>query len=471
MKPVHRTGVIVAAGIVIATAVAVMLAVFPREDAAGGPSAPLVAVPPPAGVPAQTPFGPSRADAGPAVAPGRPTEIADLWLACPVLGEGDWHRGLTEECLAALEARFLPMPVSPAILPFSPPLTWNDVFADVGGKIELVEAALADTACDVPDGEIRPDLAVRCAARTMAELQVLRETCAKNLWRFSSTRVPRGGWPRVDRTSYLANITEPMRDLAVARWAEYAPDQQAYVEGKRRAEDRYFRTPWKRAKCAGADGWLDWIGGDGSEDLLGRAARLGDSFALAHHVGSRQHAAKLAERDPPLAHLNLASLELQEVRRQWAEEDSELRRRYIQETLDDHIRLLKLAGVDCGDPCTIESVDAALHSYDALECKDGNCENLAEMLELKSALAGPHEELLLSRPTRSLPHQKRAEAVAMKYVFAVETLARAAGVEVDERLLRQVADPNDPVLLSQGEVEQARTDAAQLVADFQAGLP
>ena len=45
-----------------------------------------------------------------------------------------------------------------------------------------------------------------------------------------------------------------------------------------------------------------------------------------------------------------------------------------------------------------------------------------------------------------------------------------AGVEVDVGLLRQVADPHDPDLLSVGEVEQARSEAAGLVADFQAGL-
>ncbi len=78
--------------------------------------------------------------------------------------------------------------------------------------------------------------------------------------------------------------------------------------------------------------------------------------------------------------------------------------------------------------------------------------------------------MLDSMPARSLPHRKRAEAVAIKHVFAVEALARAAGVEVDEGLLRQVADPDDPELLSVDEVEQARSEVDRLVADFQAGL-
>ncbi len=321
MKPVHRTAVIVAAGIVIATAVAVMLAVFPREDA-GGPSAPLAAVPPPAGTLAQTASGSSVTDAEPAPEQGKPTDIADVWLACPVLGEGDLERGLTDECFAALEARFLPMPASRAILPGSPPLTWDDVFGDVGRKIELVEVALADAACDVPDGEIRPDLAGRCAARAMAELHVLRESCRLSR-SIRSPRLSRPGfdleslrrvrWERVYRNWYLINIDGAARDRLLARWTEEAPDQQTYAAGRERLDALYFRTAWKRARCAGAGDELDWTRGDRWYGLLGRAARLGDSFALAHHLGEPPHAVKLAESDPPLAQLQLASLELREV--------------------------------------------------------------------------------------------------------------------------------------------------------------
>ena len=479
MKPVHRTGVIVAAGVVIATAVAVMLAVFSREDA-GGPSAPLAAVPP-AGTLAQTASGSSRTDAGPAAEQSRPTETADVWLACPVLGEGDFDRGLTDECFAALEARFLPMPASRAILPVSPPLTWDDVFGDVGRKIELVEAALADAACDVPDGEIRPDLAGRCAARAMAELHVLRESCRLG-WMISSPRLSRPGfdleslrrvsWERVDRDLYLTNIDSAARARLLARWTEEAPDQQAYAAGRKRLDDLYFRTAWKRVRCAGAREALNWTRGDRWYGLLGRAARLGDSFALAHHLGEPPHAAKLAESDPPLAQLQLASLELREVWQRWTEENSGLSWRNAEKKLDDNIRLLTLAGMDCGDPCTVESVSKALHEYPTVRsrCQAANCENLEKMLELERALGRPVEEFLDSMPARSLPHRKRAEAVAIKHVLAVEALARMAGVEVDEGLLRQVADPDDPELLSVDEVEQARSEAARLVAGFQAGL-
>ena len=482
MRPAFtKAAVVVVAGIMVA--LTAMLVAFPEVPLPREEVAPLAAVPP-AGTLAQTASGSSRTDAEPAPEQGKPTETADVRLACSMLDDGELDRAVTDECVAALEARFLPMPASRAILPVSPPLTWNDVFGDVGRKIELVEAALADAACDVPDGEIRPDLASHCSARAMAELYVLRETCADNSlsfnsWEFSLSRpgfdlesLEYIGWSRVDRERYRTNIDRALRDRVLAGWAKEAPDQQAYAEGKRLAHDMYFRSEWRRARCGLAYDVLAWTRGDGWEGLLGRAARLGDSFALAHHLGGPRHAAKLAESDPPLAHLHLASLELQDVRQRWIEEDNELGWRNFEETLDDNIRLLKLAGMDCGDPCTVESVDKALHAYRTVRsrCQIEKCENLQEMLELEKALARPVRELNVSRPARSLPHRKRAEAVAIKHVLAVEALARAAGVEVDEGLLRQVADPDDPELLSVDEVEQARAEAVQLVAGFQAGL-
>ena len=75
----------------------------------------------------------------------------------------------------------------------------------------------------------------------------------------------------------------------------------------------------------------------------------------------------------------------------------------------------------------------------------------------------------MSRGARSLPHRKRAEAVAVKYVLAVESLTQATGVEVNRALLRRMADPDDPELLTADEVEQARFEAARLVADLQQG--
>ena len=479
MRPAFKkAAVVVIAGIVVA--LAAMLVAFPEVALPRDEAAPLAAVPP-AGTLAQTASGSSRTDAGPAPEQGKPPETADVRLACSMLDDGELDRAVTDECVAALEARFLPLPVSRAILPVSPPLTWGDVFGDVGRKIELVEAALADAACDVPDGEIRPDLAARCVARAMAELHVLRESCRLSR-SIRSPRLSRPGfdleslrrvrWERVYRNWYLINIDGAARDRLLARWTEEAPDQQTYAAGRERLDDLYFRTAWKRARCAGARDELDWTRGDRWYGLLGRAARLGDSFALAHHLGGPGHAVKLAETDPPLAQLQLASLELRAVWQRWTEEDSELGWRNAEERLDDNIRLLTLAGMDCGDPCTVESVSKALHRYPSVRsrCQAANCENLEKMLELERALGRPVEEFLDSMPARSLPHRKRAEAVAIKHVLAVEALARAAGVEVDEGLLRRVADPDDPELLSVDEVEQARSEAARLVADFQAGL-
>lgn len=86
------------------------------------------------------------------------------------------------------------------------------------------------------------------------------------------------------------------------------------------------------------------------------------------------------------------------------------------------------------------------------------------MRELYAALGRPYEERELTRPARSLPHRKRAEAVALKYTLAMEALALAAGGDVDLNLLRHLADADAPALLTAEEVEQARSAAAQLVA-------
>ena len=409
----------------------------------------------------------------------------DLQIACAVLAEGDLNRGLTQECLDALDARFLPLPVSPTVLPVSPPLTWRDVFGDmvrdIAPNIEVVDAALADEVCAVPEGGIRPELAARCGARAMAELHVLRDAC-NHLSHFSphfslsrkgfdlgSLRL--AGWSRLESTPYRRNINGAVRDQVLARWSEEAPDQEAYVEGAQRLDDLYYRTMWKRARCVASKGVLDWMRGERWDGLLARAARLGDDFALAHHSGDRRHAARLMEFNPPLAFLQLASLDIQNVRGAWDQEDSTAGWRIVEEGLEDRIRLLKMAGIDCGAPCTAKAVDALQHRLrrHLSECSAQKCANLAEMRNLQADLQRPYEELYLSRRARSLPHRKRAEAVAVKYVLAVESLTQATGVEVNRALLRRMADPDDPELLIADEVEQARFEAARLVAGLRQG--
>ena len=443
-----------------------------------GPSAapPVTAAEVPGGVAPQ----PEPPAAAPAIGETRDAAVepatADLPVVCAALEE-DQRSPPTRECMAALEARFLPRPASRAILPVSPPLVWSDVFQGTAAKIEAVDAALADAACDVPEGGIRPELGGRCAARAMAALHVLRQVCSMDGMRgvdphfslspkgFDLGALDLAVWDRVDRVFYRTNVDAEGRGRALERWSERAPDQEAWAAGKRRLDDLYHRTAWKRARCRASTPTLEWMGGERWEGLLARAARLGDAFALAHHLGDAAHAAKLAEIDAPQGHLHLASLELRNIRDAWREEDSEAGWSVFKEHLDDRIRLLRLAGIDCGD-CAMEDVNKAFHTYryHFRQCAKVKCANLEAMRELDAALGRPYEALSSTRSTRSLPHRRRAEAVALKYALAVEALARAAGVEVDSNLLRHLADADAPTLLTAEEVEQVRGEAARLVA-------
>ena len=401
---------------------------------------------------------------------------AELPLVCAALDE-DQHRVPTQACVDALETRFLPLPASRTILPVSPPLLWSDVFEGIAAKIEAVDAALADETCEVLDGEIKPELGPRCAARAMAALGVLGQVCSMAGVRavdphfslspkgFDLRALDLAVWDRVDKRSYRTNIDGEGRERILDRWAEQAPDQAAWGAGKRRIDDLYYRTAWKRMRCQASAPMLDWMRGERWDGLLARAARLGDSFALAHHVGSAKHAAKLMELDKLQGHLQHASLDLRNIRDAWREEDSEAGWSVAREQLPGSIRLLKLAGIDCGD-CSMESVDKAFHytyRYHFRQCAKVKCSNLDAMRELDAILNRPYKKLRSTASARSLPHRKRAEAVAMKYALAVEALARAGNVEADLSLLRHLADPRDPALLTAEEVEQARGEAAQLV--------
>ena len=419
-----------------------------------------------------------------------------LASACAAASEDDFGGGITEACWDALETHFLPLPVARAILPVSPPLTWRDVFGDIATDVEAVDAALADEDCAVPAGEIRPELASRCAARAMAELHVLRNACARLSYAppFSLSRagfdlesLRMTNWARMDRAPYKRNVNSAVREKTLAHWAEEAPDQEAYMAGRKRVDELYYRTAWKRVRCAASEDMVAWMHGDRWRGLLGHAARLGDEFALAGHVrdwrhaaffdketaaadkmADRRHAEKLMELNPPQGLLQLASLDIQDVRDAWDEEDSAARWGLFEERLDDRIRLLKMAGIDCADPCTVKAVDKLEHLYRRRlsDCRAEKCANLADMTKLDAELDRPLDELYLARPARSLPHRKRVEAVALKYVLAVESLAEATGVAVDKELLRRMADPDDPELLTAGEVEQARFEALQLVAQL-----
>ena len=477
-----RRRIVLAGAVVIAAAVAVFVAMSGDEPVAVAPNAPLSDAPSPAQTPSPPAAQPPSSAVAAPVAEGAAPAQAELALACPEIAGGDVPERLTEECFAALEAHFTVRPASSTILPVRPELTWGAVFGGIADDIEAVEAALEDEACAVPEGEIRPELASRCAARAMAELHLLRDVCAEGRpWRtdvrFSLSRpgfdlpsLNLAGWSRVERMSYRTNIDGALRERELARWAGEAPHQAAYLDGKDRLDELHFRTAWKQARCFGSRGLLTWMRGKRWEGLLGRAARLGDAFALAHHVGSARHGSELARRDPALSLLHSASVELQGVRSAWWQEDSQDQWRVFEERFEDYKRLLHLADIDCGDPCTVASMVAVLGKYAVrhVDCAERKCRNLAKMTELHHALERRHAERHATAPARSLPQRKRAEAAAIKYALAVESLARANGTRVNKRLLRRMADPENPELLNDEEVERARYAATLLVEKLSA---
>lgn len=115
--------------------------------------------------------------------PAPPSEPVDLAYHCAALSglldsadpSVGWpeSQDVSDDCRTALDRRFLDALVSNTILPVSSSPSWRQVFGGFPAKVGIVEAALGDENCDVPDGEIRPHLASDCAARAMAEVAVV----------------------------------------------------------------------------------------------------------------------------------------------------------------------------------------------------------------------------------------------------------------------------------------------------------
>lgn len=93
------------------------------------------------------------------------------------------------------------------------------------------------------------------------------------------------------------------------------------------------------------------------------------------------------------------------------------------------------------------------------------------MRELLRELAPAWRELGPSRPQRSLPYRKRAEAAKLRYVLAAEMLADQAGVALRRGALYRIANPNHLQALDETELAVVRYEAEQLAAAAKAGSP
>jgi len=363
----------------------------------------------------------------------------------------------SSDCARALDDRFLQAPVMRTVVPLARPVTWSDVFDDVAGKLEAVEAAMTDESCRLGDQEFRPDLAARCAADETVELAIFGEVCRKVHHLHGQPIITDGRRspllpPEANaRHHYLSSVDARDRHELLETLAAQAEDQETYWTARDRTDELYFRTAWARAKCR-PDLWvLRRVRADRIEEkpvglkddlektpLWNRAARLGHELAIANgHFMSRE----VVVNNPMQSYVQLAREAVE-----WQRRSSPSGSRHgvalgssSEATFDDELRsFLADAGIPCGPPCNAARLDEKKHD--------------------QSIMRGYRE-------WRHLVVRKRRETKVLAYVLALESLAAAHNVELDRRLLREIADPDNPQYLVPHEVEQARTEADRLVRE------
>ena len=131
--------------------------------------------------------------------------LDDLKRLCPGPSEA-----VSEECLAALERRYVGRPVYCDLdsaprewrwyrrwqpLPRKEVLVWADVFEDMAAVRGKVEAAMADPTCRLREHEFRADLRQPCAADAMARLAVLHRACRGPIATEDEANPYFHGWP------------------------------------------------------------------------------------------------------------------------------------------------------------------------------------------------------------------------------------------------------------------------------------
>ena len=355
-----------------------------------------------------------------AALPTPPSEAVDFAYHCaalsglldsadPSVGWPESH-DVSDDCRTALDRRFLDASVSNTILPASSSPSWRQVFGGFPAKFVTVKAALGNENCDVPDGEIRPDLASDCAARAMAEVAVLAGVCGfarAEQWIESGTGLPRGV-PRDNIYGhYLSRVLPGHLRVPVDTLASVSSDQDSYWRNRERLEELNLRTAWTKYKCDSLERVAMEVFDDAAFDhslLMARAAKLGDGFALAHHAGSPSHVDALMDIDPVQAFIHRARTEARDVQ-----------------------------GAD-------------VHGF--------------------GLRIGPDGRINAARGQVS-PEGWRSEkeAESAKYVLAAELLAAATNVTIDQGMLRGITDPSDPRYATAADVYDARLQAEELVAD------
>ena len=201
---------------------------------------------------------------------------------CDELNSGSPVAELSPDCMAALDAWFLPKAVTPSVIPDPNPVLWQDVFDALGPKVVMVNATLQDEACSIPLDDIRPDLYERCAARAMVELQLALDVCS-NVDSEHSYTVVIDDWSFDNRgiDHYTFRVWPFQWRDAVDTLNRLSTDQSSYWTDHRRLLNARYRTAWTLAQCFNI--FQDLPDRGALPPLIPRAARYGDTFAIANY--------------------------------------------------------------------------------------------------------------------------------------------------------------------------------------------
>lgn len=234
---------------------------------------------------------------------------------------GNLWEEMSEECMSALETRYLDERVSRTrrfepggrpdnrLRPFQPLprrvlVRWRDVFDAPLATRRQVEGALGRAVCLVPEGAYEPDLAETCAAAALARLGILHAACVPFLGRDSDGDYWEGRW-----------------SFEFERLDEEVPERGPEYDRRRAViEEARIHFAWRLQMCRAVPPSAlvplaalfmppphydnpEWHQG---YEMLRSALALGSEWALFHFTGSNAVLNALSRSDLTAAYLHRA---------------------------------------------------------------------------------------------------------------------------------------------------------------------
>ena len=289
--------------------------------------------------------------------------------------------------------------------------------------------------------------------------------------------------PATEHDARAARMAKLDRIVAERRRARYealvAQERQFPGQRKDRLDEEFFRTVWLASQCAPHYPILRWMADRPKQfqGLMGRAASLGDEFALTDRLASRQQAEQLMDTNPMQGLLHLAQMEGQAIDREWEEEDREFRRKAMLPHFETRRALLALAGIECEEPCAeadlyaLEQERARDFKRWRLSCRAADvsvatiigiepCKERPRLVALEAQLWDTRTALTDTTAERSLPYRKRRETAKLRRVLTAEALAARYGVTLNrDALYEVVVNPNRLEALTEDELADIRFEA------------